>query len=62
MNTLTIPEAAKKYGLDMKRLRGVVWRENCTGELELPIGCFVEDKVYDDWRLAQYAESVRVQS
>jgi len=59
MNTLTIPEAAKKYGLDVKRLRGIVWRENCTGELELPIGCYRQDKVVNDWRLAQYAESMR---
>jgi hypothetical protein len=58
-NVLTIPEAAQKYGVDVKRLRGIVWRENLTGALELPIGSFKEDKVQDDERLEAWASSQR---
>lgn len=47
-NVLPIPEAAAKYGLDVKRLRGYVWRN----DLHDPIGCAKIDRVYDDWRFA----------
>lgn len=51
MDLLTIPEAAAKYGIDPKRLRGAVYREHQTGALHLPIGSYEQDMVYDDERL-----------
>jgi hypothetical protein len=48
---ISIPEAAAKYGVDVRRLRGRIWQENMTGELSAPIGSVAEDVVYDDDRL-----------
>lgn len=48
---ISIVEAATKYGLDVKRLRGYVWRN----DLHDPIGCLQADMVYDDWRLQRLA-------
>lgn len=59
MELMTIPEAAAKYGVDVRRLRGIVWRENCTGALELPIGSYESDQVYDCERLRAWAERVK---
>lgn len=49
--TVSIPDAAAKYGIDVKKLRGYVWRNNLTD----PIGCIKADRVYDDWRLQRLA-------
>jgi hypothetical protein len=52
---LTIPEAARKYHINEKRLRGAVW----TNRLTDPIGSLETDQVYDDWRLQKLAEKER---
>jgi hypothetical protein len=49
---LTIPEAARKYHINEKRLRGAVW----TNRLTDPIGSLETDQVYDDWRLQRLGE------
>jgi hypothetical protein len=54
---ISIPDAALKHGVDVKRLRGVVWRENMTGDLDLPIGCMQSDLVYDDDRLRDWVKT-----
>lgn len=59
MDTLTIAEAAAKYGVDEKRLRGAVWQENQTGRLELPIGDAKADTVQDDAALARWVKAQR---
>lgn len=51
-NLLTIPEAAAKYSINEKRLRGAVWQNRLTD----PIGDLATDQVYDDWRLHKLAE------
>lgn len=48
---ISIVDAATKYRLDVKRLRGFVWRNG----LMDPIGCLESDQVYDDWRLQRLA-------
>lgn len=48
---IPIPEAARKYRVDVKRLRGYVFRNN----LNDPIGDLATDQVYDDWRLQRLA-------
>lgn len=55
---ISIPAAAEKYSVDVKRLRGKVWLENQTGRLDLPIGDLATDQVYDDWRLEKLALSL----
>lgn len=52
--TISIPEAAAKYSINEKRLRGAVW----TNRLTDPIGSIETDQVYDDWRLQRLAGSV----
>jgi hypothetical protein len=53
---LPIPEAAEKYGVDVRRLRGAVWQENQTGRLSLPIGCSESDVIYDGEELRTWVE------
>jgi hypothetical protein len=48
---IPIPEAAVKYGIDVKRLRGYVWQNR----LRDPIGSLETDQVVDDWRLQRLA-------
>jgi len=57
-NLLTIPEAAEKHHINVKRLRGAVWTEHQTGRLDLPIGDLATDQVLDDWRLEKLASSL----
>ena len=57
-DVLPIPEAAEKYSVDVKRLRGKIWQEQQTGALDLPIGDLATDQVYDDWRLQRLAPSL----
>jgi hypothetical protein len=52
---MLIPEAARIYGLDVKRLRGYVWTENQTGSLRLPIGDYARDEVYG-WSVARLSD------
>lgn len=56
---MTIPEAAALHGVDVKRLRGAVWRENETGNLTLPIGCIATDRVQNDHTLETWLEKQR---
>jgi hypothetical protein len=44
---VSIPEAAERYGVDIKRLRGAVFR-GCTKDCRLsdPIGSLTTDQVY----------------
>lgn len=58
-NLLTIPEAAAKYSINEKRLRGAVWQENQTGRLDLPIGDSKADTVQDDAFLHRWVERQR---
>ena len=46
-----IPELAAKYGIDPKRLRGRVLRN----QLDDPIGCAALDTCYDGWRVKKLA-------
>lgn len=57
-NLISIPEAAAKHGIDVKRLRGKVWQEHQTGAIDLPIGSLETDQVYDDWRVEKLARSL----
>jgi hypothetical protein len=52
---LAIPEAARKYHINEKRLRGAIW----TNRLTDPIGSLETDQVYDDWRLKALADKQR---
>lgn len=51
MNVIPIPEAAAKYSMDVKRLRGAVWRNRLTD----PLGDVEADLVQDDELLERYA-------
>jgi hypothetical protein len=51
---IPIPDAAAKYEVSEKRLRGAVWRENVTGDLAAPIGSFKQDLVQDDETLKRW--------
>ena len=53
-DTIGIPEAAQRYGIDVKRLRGAVWQNRLTD----PIGDLATDQVLDDWRLEKLALSL----
>jgi hypothetical protein len=48
---LKVPTASEKYGIDPRRLRGRIWRN----DMEDPIGFLAADVVYDDWRLQKMA-------
>lgn len=48
---MKVTDAAAKYGIDPKRLRGRIWR----GDLFDPIGYLPADVVYDGWRLRKLA-------
>ena len=61
LDTLTIPEAAEKYHLDPKRLRGAIHLGNIGKRWDAPAGCLEQDLVHDDHFLRWYAESTRVQ-
>jgi hypothetical protein len=52
MNIISIPEAAAKYGVEERRLRGAVW----TDRLLEPIGDLHLDRVQDDDTLRRWVE------
>lgn len=53
---LPIPEAAVRYGVDVKRLRGAVLR-GCTKDCRLsdPVGSLTTDEVYA-WSVERWAK------
>jgi hypothetical protein len=55
---LPIPEAAERYDVDVKRLRGAVFR-GCTRDARLsdPIGSLTTDEVYA-WSVERWAKRV----
>lgn len=57
-----IPEAAERYGVDVKRLRGAVFR-GCTKDNRLsdPIGSLATDQVYA-WSVERWAKRQGVAS
>lgn len=54
---LAVEEAARKYDIPVKRLRGAIW----TNGLLDPIGSLETDQVVEDWRLVRFAERVHEQ-
>lgn len=50
LDTLSIPEAATKYGVDAKRLRGAIYMNG----LHDPIGDPATDRVQDDATLERW--------
>jgi hypothetical protein len=54
-NCLPVPEAAAKYGVDVRRLRGAIW----TNRLLEPIGDVELDLVQDDETLHRWVEKQR---
>lgn len=61
MELIPIPEAAAKYDVCVKRLRGAVYMDNqnlCPSRVErLPIGDLAQDVVQDDEFLARWVRS-----
>jgi hypothetical protein len=52
---IPIAEAAAKYGIDIRKLRGAIWQDSVTGRLDLPMGVSSQDMVIDNDRLRDWA-------